>query len=202
MDRLHENRYVKSVSASTIQFTEEFKRYFYQESTSETPSRQIFLACGIDPDILGASRIEGFRYTLHKQAKREEGFTDKRQNNYRRESKPEEGTVETRLRQLEHELAYTRQEAANKKSSSIWGLTFYLQAPTEIANLLPEKYKTKNIEEQWGYIFKTLSGVRTHAFYMKINNLDGGKRKSRTLKGLSAIIKKGDNLQLSKIAKA
>lgn len=110
VEHLRENRYVKSVSASTIRFTEEFKRYFYQERTSGTPSRQIFLVCGIDPDILGESRIEGFRYTLHKQAKREEGFTDKRQNNCRREAKPGEDTVETRIRQLEHELAYTRQE--------------------------------------------------------------------------------------------
>ena len=119
MERLRENRYVKSVSASTIQFTEEFKRYFYKESTSGTPSRQIFLACGIDPDILGASRIEGFRYTLHKQAKREEGFTDKRQNNCHRESKPEEDTVATRLRQLEHELTYTRQEVEFLKKTQM-----------------------------------------------------------------------------------
>lgn len=110
IERLRENQYVKSVSASTIRFTEEFKRYFYQESKSGVSSRQIFLACGIDPEILGESRIEGFRYTLHKQAKREEGFTDKRQNNCRRESKPGEEMVETRIRQLEHELAYTRQE--------------------------------------------------------------------------------------------
>lgn len=110
VERLRENRYVKSVSASTIRFTEEFKRYFYQESKSGVSSRQIFLACGIDPEILGESRIEGFRYTLYKQAKREEGFTDKRQNNCRRETKPGEETMETRIRQLEHELAYTRQE--------------------------------------------------------------------------------------------
>lgn len=110
VERLRENRYVKSVSTSTVRFTEEFKRYFYQESKSGVSSRQIFLACGIDSGILGESRIEGFRYTLHKQAKREEGFTDKRQNNCRREIKPGEETMETRIRQLEHELAYTRQE--------------------------------------------------------------------------------------------
>lgn len=110
VERFRENRYVKSVSTSTIRFTEEFKRYFYQESKFGVSARQIFLASGIDPDMLGESRIEGFQYTLHKQAKREEGFTDKRQNNCRRESKAEEETVETRIQQLEHELAYTRQE--------------------------------------------------------------------------------------------
>ena len=82
------------------------------------------------------------------------------------------------------------------------GLDALCSPPTEIANLLPEEYTTKKIWEQWGYIFKALNGVRTHAFYMKINNLDWGKRKSKTLKGLSAILKKEDNLQLRKIAKA
>lgn len=110
MDHLRVNHYVKSISASTIRFTEEFKRYFYQQSKSGVSSKEIFLACGIDPDILGEKRIEGFRYTLNKQAKRDEGFADKRQNNYRRPAKTREETVETRIKQLEHELAYTRQE--------------------------------------------------------------------------------------------
>lgn len=110
MDHLRVNHYVKSVSASTIRFTEEFKRYFYNRHKSGTSAREIFTECGIDPDILGASRVEGFRYTINKQAKRDEGFTDNRQNNYRRPPKSGEETVETRIRQLEHELAYTRQE--------------------------------------------------------------------------------------------
>ena len=110
MEQLQDNQYVKSISTSTIRFTEEFKRYFYQQSKSGMSSKDIFLACGIDPDILGVKRIEGFRYTLNKQAKRDEGFTDKRQNNYRRPAKNGEETVEIRIKQLEHELAYTRQE--------------------------------------------------------------------------------------------
>ena len=66
--------------------------------------------CGIDPEILGASRVEGFSYTLNKKAKQESGFSDRRSENYRRPPKTGEETVEQRIRQLENELAYTRQE--------------------------------------------------------------------------------------------
>lgn len=110
IDHLRVNHYVKSISASTIRFTEEFKKHFYQKHKSGASSRQIFLECGIDPEILGECRIDGFRYTVNKYAKREEGFADKRQNNVRRLSCSEDRTVENRIRQLEHELAYTRQE--------------------------------------------------------------------------------------------
>ena len=72
--------------------------------------KAIFRDCGIDPDILGFYRVKNFPYVLNKTAKREEGFVDKRQDNYRRPSQEGEQTVEARVKQLEHELAYTRQE--------------------------------------------------------------------------------------------
>ena len=65
---------------------------------------------GIEPEILGASRVDGFSYTLNKKAKQENGFSDRRSENYRRPPKTGEETVEQRIRQLENELAYTRQE--------------------------------------------------------------------------------------------
>ncbi len=110
MEQLLKNPYVKSVTPSTVRFTEEFKRYYYQKHTSGVLVRDIFLECGIDPDILGESRIDGFCYTINKQSKRDTGFTDNRQNNYHRPAKTGEETVDTRIKQLEHELAYTRQE--------------------------------------------------------------------------------------------
>ena len=103
------NHYVKRVSPSTISFTEEFKRYFYQKRLDGMPIRRIFLECGIDPDVLGERRIRGFNYTLNKQIRRDEGFKDYRENNYRRPASADKST-ESRIRQLEHELAYTRQE--------------------------------------------------------------------------------------------
>ena len=110
MDHLRVNHCVKSITPNSIKFTEEFKRYFYQQRKSGRTVRSIFLECGIDPDVLGESRISGFCYTVNKQAKRESGFVDNRQNNYRRPTRTGEETMETRIKQLEHELAYTRQE--------------------------------------------------------------------------------------------
>ena len=110
IEQLQANQYVKSISASTIRFTEEFKKYFYEKHKSGISARQIFSECGIDPNILGDSRIDGFRYTLNKYAKREEGFSDNRQGNYRHSPQQGEEALETRIKRLEHELAYTRQE--------------------------------------------------------------------------------------------
>ena len=110
MDHLRVNHYVKSISHSTIRFTDEFKKYFHEKYKKGVSARQIFLECGIDPDILGESRIEGFRYTLKKYAERGEGFSDKRRNNHFSSIKTDKNDIEVRIKQLEHELAYTRQE--------------------------------------------------------------------------------------------
>ena len=113
--QLLKNRYVKSATQNSVRFTEEFKRYFYQKHTSGMTVRSIFLECGIDPDVLGESRISGFCHTVNVQAKRDTGFSDNRQNNYRRPPKSEDETVESRIKQLEHELAYTRQGTSRSK---------------------------------------------------------------------------------------
>ena len=83
---------------------------------------------GIDPEVLGESRVSGFSYQLNKKAKEENGFVDQRKENYRRPPKTGEETMEQRLRQLENELAYTRQEveflkklqAANMEAQKQW----------------------------------------------------------------------------------
>lgn len=73
--------------------------------------RDVFKDVGIDPEILGDARIWGFAHNLRVCADREEGFVDLRYRNVR---KPAKRTVQrdlsTRIEQLEHELAYTRQE--------------------------------------------------------------------------------------------
>ncbi len=110
VEHLRGNNYVKSVSRSTIKFTEDFKRHFHKMRASGRAARRIFSDCGIDPEILGESRIDGFCYTLNKYAKRESGFVDNRQNNYHRPPSTGGETIESRIKQIEHELAYTRQE--------------------------------------------------------------------------------------------
>ena len=110
IEYLEKNPYVKSVSKSTVRFTEEFKQMFYDERIKGKSARQIFKSIGIEPAILGESRIDGICYTINKNAKRDSGFTDERINNSRKKREDGETTAEKRIRKLEHELAYTRQE--------------------------------------------------------------------------------------------
>lgn len=111
IEYLRLNRNVQYVSNASIRFTEEFKWRFYRQWKQQgKTARQLFRENGIDPDVLGDKRIEGFCYTLNKQAKSEQELTDGHKEIYHRPKRTGEESVETRLKQLEHELAYTRQE--------------------------------------------------------------------------------------------
>lgn len=125
---LRKSPHVVSVTANTVRFTEEFKKLAYEAKTKGIPVAETMRRNGIDPEILGPSRVEGFSYTLNRKAKQENGFADGRSGNYRRPSKTGAETVEERVRQLENELAYTRQEveflkklqAANMEAQKQW----------------------------------------------------------------------------------
>lgn len=105
------NQYVAKISGNRIFFSPEFKRIAYQQMRHGKLMRSIFAENGIDPDILGDSRIWGFAEKLRSKADRETGFADLRENNMRKPAQAtKEQTLVTRVEQLEHELAYTRQE--------------------------------------------------------------------------------------------
>lgn len=128
VELLRNSPFIRSVTAHSVSFTQEFKQIAYEEKRKGTPVAETMRKHGIDPAILGASRINGFSYQLNKKAKKEEGFADNRKDNYRRPPRTGEETVEQRIRQLEHELAYTRQEveflkklqAANTEAQRQW----------------------------------------------------------------------------------
>ena len=128
VEELRKNPYVASVTANTVRFTEAFKKLAYEKKSQGISVAETMRQCRIDPEILGASRVDGFSYTLNKKAKQESGFADGRSENYRRPPKTGEETVEQRIRQLENELAYTRQEveflkklqAANMEAQKQW----------------------------------------------------------------------------------
>ena len=108
---LHSSPYVASVIGNKISFTPEFKRMAYEQITSGKTMREVFEEHGIDPEILGDSRVWGFAEKLRAKADREEGFADLRGQNMRKPAKEtKEQTLTARVEQLEHELAYTRQE--------------------------------------------------------------------------------------------
>ena len=128
VEQLRKNPYIASVTANTVRFTEAFKELAYEKKRQGVPVTESMRQCGIDPKVLGASRVEGFSYTLNKKAKQENGFLDGRSENYRRPPRTGEETVEQRIQQLENELAYTRQEveflkklqAANMEAQKQW----------------------------------------------------------------------------------
>lgn len=108
---LRKSPYVTRVSSSKIYFTPEFKRMAYQRMTDGKTMRAIFVERGIDPAILGDRRIWSFAEKLREKADSDEGFVDLRGNNVRKNiGETKEQTLATRVEQLEHELAYTRQE--------------------------------------------------------------------------------------------
>ncbi len=107
------NPYVSSVTNDSVQFTEEFKELAYREFLQGGKTmRKIFQEHDIDPEILGSKRIWNFTSKLQEKAKKSQGFGDARQHNKRRPAvtPTEEKALTARVRDLEHELAYTRQE--------------------------------------------------------------------------------------------
>ena len=107
---LEANPYVASVSEMTVRFTEEFKDIAYAGKKAGTPLSEIFRVHGIDPAILGSSRLEGFSYTMNKRSRKDRTSPQRSNTRYQRPSKTGEESLMERIEQLEHELAYTRQE--------------------------------------------------------------------------------------------
>lgn len=128
VEELRKSPYIAGATATTVRFTEEFKKLAYGKKRQGVPVAETMRKCGIDPEVLGASRVDGFSYTLNKRARKENGFSDGRSENYRRPARTGEETVEQRVRRLENELAYTRQEveflkklqAANLEAQKQW----------------------------------------------------------------------------------
>jgi transposase len=55
--QLSSNPYVKKVSTKGITYTDEFKRIFIAEKEKGKFARQIFEEFGLDPEVIGMSRI-------------------------------------------------------------------------------------------------------------------------------------------------
>lgn len=108
---LKRSPHVANVTSVTVTFTPEFKRILYQGLCDGRRLKEVLFEHGINPEILGNSRIWGMAENLRAKADREEGFEDQRKQNHRREAEgTREQSLEAKVEQLEHELAYTRQE--------------------------------------------------------------------------------------------
>ena len=108
---LRSNPHVIAVSSDRVSFSESFKKMAYEQMLAGKKLKDIFAENGIDPDILGKYRIANITKRIRTQAEREGGFADLRIKNKRQPPKgTKEQTLEARVEELEHELAYTRQE--------------------------------------------------------------------------------------------
>ena len=95
------------MSPSIVHFTAEFKKKFWEAVLSGERLRDIVTELGIDPDILGETRINGLKGMIKNEVKAGNGFRDL--NTY---NKYLDGyiTPEGKIRYLEQQLAYKDQE--------------------------------------------------------------------------------------------
>lgn len=99
--QLRESIYVDYVSEREVSFTEEFKRILWEQKKQGKNAPAIFREYGIDPQILGYKRIENLIKRLRAKSYETEVNSD---------SKHKALSLEDKVRQLEHQLAYTQQE--------------------------------------------------------------------------------------------
>ena len=122
------NPHVKTATERSVTFTPQFKRMAYRELLEGKHIHDILEGQGIDTSILGEARVRSILMRLRQFGERDEGFTDLRHQ--RKKKTPEETSqsTEKRIRQLEAELAYTRQvveflkkvQAADLEARKAW----------------------------------------------------------------------------------
>jgi len=107
MNHLRASSYVLDVSPSIVHFSAEFKKKFWEAILVGKKPRDIVIDLGIDPYILGETRINGLKGMISNEVKAGKGFRDL--NTY---NKYLDGyiTPEGKIKYLEQQLAYKEQE--------------------------------------------------------------------------------------------
>ena len=104
---LKASRYVLDATPSIVHFSAEFKELFWNSLMSGKSPRQIVTELGIDPDILGATRLNGLKTMIRNEVRAGKGFRDlttygKYLNNY--------VNPDVIIKHLEQRLEYKDQE--------------------------------------------------------------------------------------------
>lgn len=103
------SEYVVEVTSRFVYFSAGFKERFYSEYQAGKKPKKIIEGMGIDPGILGQSRINGIKCHIIQDLREGKGFTEMTSEAAATQTgKPL--TPDAKIRRLEHELAYTKQE--------------------------------------------------------------------------------------------
>jgi hypothetical protein len=107
MEILKSSPYVLDVRPSIVHFSAEFKEAFWSLSQQGKAPREIVVELGLDPVILGESRISGLKIMIRNEVRAGRGFRD--QDTY---GKYIQGHAdpEVKIKHLEHQIAYKDQE--------------------------------------------------------------------------------------------
>ena len=133
---LRANPYVESVTEKSVIFTPEFKEKAYQALLRGERMAAIFEEHGIQPAILGSTRINGFREKIQHYADREEGFSNLRKTKHRgvnKGAKPD--SMVGRMSYMENKISYLEQEVEFLKKTR--------QADLEAQRLWESKHRRK-----------------------------------------------------------
>ena len=123
MKHLHASAYVLDVSPSIVHFSAEFKKKFWESLLEGSKPRDIIIQLGIDPDILGETRVNGLKGMIKNEVKAGKGFRDLDTYNQHIDAYI---TPEGKIKYLEQQLAYKDQELEFLKK-----IVFLKEAKTE-----------------------------------------------------------------------
>jgi len=107
MNHLRASSYVLDVSPSLVHFSADFKKIFWESILAGKKPRDIITELGIDPDILGETRMSGLKGMIKNEVMAGNGFRDldtynKIMNDYM--------TPAGKIKYLEQQLSYKDQE--------------------------------------------------------------------------------------------
>lgn len=98
---------VARTTDTSVVFTQTFKRHFCEEYIKGKSPRTILQESGIDPDVLGVTRMYSLRWHALKEWEMADGKIEQTGN---KSEFSKAKTVEDKFSLMEHELIYARQE--------------------------------------------------------------------------------------------
>lgn len=107
MNHLQASPYVLDVSPTIVHFSAAFKKKFWEALLDGKKPRDIVSDMGLDPDIIGDTRISGLKSMIRDEYKAGKGFRDLTTFS---QSVNQFMSAENKVKYLEQQLAYKDQE--------------------------------------------------------------------------------------------